>query len=154
MHAQPAMTEKFMTASPGDSVESVLKAMKKAKVEVVPVIDDEDCLVGVFSLQILMKNLLPVTVALGGGISPDVKLTAAPGIARRLNKIHTLTIGELMDRKVAAITPEMPLWEAVNFLVQNSGPLIVTEQGTGKVIGMITAQSALDELNRLKDSES
>jgi CBS domain-containing protein len=153
MSCRAAMTEKFTTVSPGDAVESVLKDMKKSKIDFMPVVDEAGKLAGLFSLQILMKNLLPVSVPVTGGFGPDVKLPAAPGIAKRLNKLHTLVVSDLMDRKVNTISPEIPIWEAVNLLVQQGSPLLVVEQ-SGKAVGMITAQSALDELNRLKDFES
>jgi predicted transcriptional regulator len=40
----------------------------------------------------------------------------------------------------------------VNNLVTHDGPLLVVD-AEGKPVGMITGQSALDELTRMKDSE-
>jgi CBS domain-containing protein len=152
MSVHPASVEKFITVSPGDPVELALKNMKTNKLESVPVVDEQGRLLGLFSLQILMKNLLPVSVPVVGSFQLDEKIPAAPGIAKRLNKIHTLTVGEVMDRKVNAIPSEAPIWEMVNLLVQHGSPLVIVDQKTGKALGAVTTQSALDELNRMKDS--
>ncbi len=152
MSCVSAMTKDFITVSPGDSVAKVLQDFKKSKTEYAPVLDASGKPAGIFSLQSLMKNLLPVSVAVSGGVSLDIQIPAAPGVAKRLNKVHTLTVGDVMDRSVNSVARETPVWEAVNMLVQHGAPLLVTEQN-GKAIGMITMQSALDELNKMKDSE-
>jgi predicted transcriptional regulator len=152
MSIKTAITDKFLSVSPDDTVEDALKALKKAKVETAPVLDDQGRLLGVFSLQALMKNLLPVSVPMNDGITLDITIPAGPGIAKRLNKVHFLSVSAVMERKVNAITSETPVWEAINFLVQYGSPLIVVEYQTGKAIGIMTAQSALDELNRMKDA--
>ncbi len=126
--------------------------MKKAKVDAVPVIDHEGELLGIFSIQSLMRNLLPISVAVGGGVQLDVKVAAAPGIARRFDKIHSLSVSDVMDRKVVAVDPDMSLWEGINLLVQYGAPMPVVERGTGKTLGLITYQSALDEILKMKDA--
>jgi predicted transcriptional regulator len=147
-----AIIDKFLSVSPDDTVEDALQALKKAKIETAPVLDKEKRLLGVFSLQSLMKNLLPVSVPINDGITLDITIPAGPGIAKRLNKVHFLSVAEVMERKVNAITSETPIWEAINFLVQYGSPLIVVEYQTGKALGIMTTQSALEELNRLKDA--
>ena len=151
MSCKNAMTEKFIAAHPDDGVENILKTMKKAGVESMPVIDSQERLVGIFSLKILMKNLLPVSVEING-IEADVTIAAAPGIAKRLHKIPSLSVNDVMDRKVFAVSPDTAIWEGVNLLMQHDAPLTVVDQGSGKVLGIITYQSALDELNRMRDA--
>lgn len=153
MPSHAAMTDKFLSVTPDDGVEATLKAMKKANVDFVPVVDDKGAAVGVFSLDIALENLLPVSVAMAGGLQLDIQIGAAPGIAKRLKKILPLKVGDLMSRRFIAVTPETPLWEGVNQLIQNRAPIVVVEPKTGKVLGVITNQSALDELNRMKDTE-
>ncbi len=155
MPCHAAMIDKFLSVSPDDGVEQTLAAMKKAKTDLAPVVDGAGVTVGSFSLKTLLENLLPVSVNMNDGTSLDVHLGAAPGIAKRLKKISPLKVGDLMNRKFVAVHPDTPLWEGVNVLVQNSGmPILVVEPRSGKALGIITTQSALDELTRLKDSEA
>lgn len=154
MPCHAAMTPKHITVSPDQDVETALALMKKENIDAAPVVDKNGILMGVFSIRILMKNLLPVSVVMNDGLQLDVAVRAAPGIAKRLKKAAFLKVGDIMERKVMAVNPETPTWEGINHLVQNGGPLLVVESETGKLTGVITYQSALDELQRLKDSDS
>ncbi len=148
-----AASEKISTVSPDASVEDALKLLKKEKITVLPVVGDGGIIVGVFSLQALFRNLLPVSVAMSDGIQLDIKIGAAPGIAKRLKKVEVLKVSDVMERKFPVVAPETPLWESVNLLVQGGTPLVIAEPGTGRYLGMISHQSMLDELSRMKDSE-
>lgn len=153
MSCKAAIIDKYPKASPADPVEEILEIMKKGKVETVPVVDEDGSLVGVFSLLVMMKALLPVSVAVSGGVNMDIVIPAAPGIAKRLNKVHMLHISDLMERRVNAVAPQTAIWEALNLLVQGGSPLFVADPKTGRYLGTITSQSALEELNRMKEAE-
>lgn len=147
-----AMTTNFLAASPDDHVPEILKKMRQLKIEFVPVVDGEGELLGIFSIQSLMRNLLPVSVAVSGGVQMDVRVAAAPGIAKRLARMDYLGVGEVMERKIIAAGPDMPLWEGINLLVQHGSPLAVVDPASGKIAGLIDFQSALDALVKLKDA--
>jgi CBS-domain-containing membrane protein len=152
MPCSAAMIEKVLTALTEDEVESTVAAMKKANIDLVPVVDEKGVAVGAFTYHQLFENLLPVAVSDGFGGS--INIGAAPGVAKRLKKVLPLKVSDLMDRKITAVYPETPLWEGVGLLVQTNAPVLVVEPKSGKLLGVITNQSALDELNRLKDSEA
>ncbi|MEZ5813399.1 MAG: CBS domain-containing protein [Alphaproteobacteria bacterium] len=154
MPSHAAIVEKPLSFPPDMEVETALKELKKKKLEAAAIVNEKGQVEGVFSLPILMKSLLPVSVATADGIRLDVTVRAAPGVAKRLKKLYPLSVSELMDRKFSRVYPETPIWEAVNLLVNADGPLIVVEGESNKFIGIITAQSAMDELKRLQESES
>ncbi len=152
MPCHAAMTKNPITVSPDQTVEDVLALMKKSAADVVAVVGEDQVLQGMFSIQGLFKNALPVSVTMADGGQMDVSVHAAPGIAKRLKKVDPLPISELMERKVDVVYPETPTWEGVNFVVQHGAPLFVVEKDSHKFLGLITFQSALEELQRLKDS--
>lgn len=154
MPCHAAIAEKTITLSPDTDVESALKELKKKKQEAAAVVNDKGEVEGLFSLTILMKNLLPVSVAMADGIQLDMKVSAAPGIAKRLRKVYPLAVTEIMDRRFNTVGPETPIWEAVNALVGSATPLVVTEGESQKYLGMLTSESVMEELKRLEDSES
>lgn len=154
MPCHAAIAEKTITLSPDTEVEKAVKELQKKKQEAAAVVNDKGVVEGLFSLTILMKNLLPVSVTLNDGIQLDMKVSAAPGIAKRLKKVSPLSISEIMDRRFDAVGPETPIWEAVNMLVSHHTILVVTEGENNKYLGLITAQSLMDELKRLQESES
>lgn len=153
MPCHSAMIEKPTTISPDETVEKVLKLMKKKKVEYVPVVDGKGVVQGLFSYEVLLKNLLPVSLAGSDGLNLGVTVRAAPGIAKRLKKVEALPVADFMKRKVKAVFPETPIWEGVNHLVMHGPPLLVVENESGKLVGLITGESILEELQRIKDSE-
>ena len=154
MPCHSAMIENPLSVKSDEEVGEVLAKLKKAKTQYAPVLDEDDKLVGMFSYEILLKNLLPVSVAMADGIQLDVTVRAAPGIAKRLKKVYHLPVSDFMERKVNAVHPETPTWEGINFLIMHGAPLVVVDSETEKLAGLMNGESALDELIRLKDSES
>ncbi len=152
MPCHAAMTEKFVTLSEDQLVEEALFLMEKEGVDIAPVLDDDGAFVGVLSLRIIMQNLLPVSVSMADGLQLDVQIRAAPGIAKRLRKVLPLKVSDLMQRNVMHVSPETPLWEGVNLLVQHAEPVLVIDNKTNKVLGMIDGHSALNELNRMQEA--
>jgi CBS domain-containing protein len=148
--AADALADQSIALSSGHSIEDALSILRESHVDVLPVLDDQGRMEGVFSLPILMKNLLPVSVPVGG-IDIDVRISAAPGIAKRLAKMQVLHVGDLMDRRAPSIPPGVPLWEAISLLMQTGSPLFVVDEGTRKLLGLVTYQSAFDQLSRMKD---
>ncbi|MGH1397712.1 MAG: CBS domain-containing protein [Alphaproteobacteria bacterium] len=155
MPCHAAIVDKHLVLKEDVKVEKALKAIKKAAAAHAAVTDENGTLVGFFSYAILMKNLLPVSVAMADGIQLDVTIPAAPGIAKRLKNVLPLQLSQFIERKnFPVVYPETPLWEGVNLIVQTGLPLCVIEPESQKYIGLITHESAFDELQRLKDSES
>lgn len=153
MPCHAAIVEKNLTFSPEDSVEKALSVMEENNCRSIPVVGDDGQVVGVFSIRSLLKNLLPVSVAVNDGVQLDLTVKVAPGVAKRLRKVAGLTVGELMERKIAVVHPDTPIWEGVNLIVQYGEPLTVIEQETGKFAGVISERSLLDELNRMQEAE-
>jgi CBS domain-containing protein len=143
-----------MVLAPDMEIERALAEMKKAGAEHAAVVDGGGILLGGFSCRYVLKNLLPVSVAMADGIQLDIKVSAAPGIAKRLRKVNPLKVAELMERKVAIVYPQTPIWEGVNALIMHDGPVFVVEGENNKFKGMITGASALDELQRMQESEA
>lgn len=151
MPCNAAMIKKLITITADKSVEEALGVLNTNKIDAVPVVGQGGKLEGVFSTRVLLKNLLPVSVTTGDNIHMDIKVGAAPGVAKRLKKVAPLRVGDLMDRKATVVAPETPIWEGVNMLVHHGAPLLVVERATGKLQGMITEQSMIDELERIQD---
>lgn len=155
MPCHAAIVDKALVLKEDMKIEKALKEMAKKGIDSAAVVDSKGIVSGFFSYQILMKNLLPVSITMNDGVQLDIKIPAAPGIAKRLRKVLPLTVNEVMERKnFPVVYPETPLWEGVNLLVQHGHTLTVLEAGTQRYIGIITQESALNELQRLQDSEA
>lgn len=154
MPCHAAIAKKSLTFKPDMEVEDALKELKKKDIAEATIVDDDGQVLGLFSLTIVMKNLLPVSVPMSDGIVLDVTVRAAPGIAKRLKKVNPLKVENLMERKVPMVNPDTPIWEAVSHLVSGHPCLVVVESETQKYLGMVNATSAMEELKRLQESEA
>ena len=151
MPCHAAMIKNPITVNIEQNVGEAIALLRKHKIDAVPVINDEGVLEGVFSAQILLKNLLPVEITTGDSLPINVRVGAAPGVAKRLKKVKPLKVYQLMERKTNALSPETPLWEGVNMLVNKGAPLMIVEPDSGKLLGMIVEQSIIDEMERVQN---
>lgn len=151
MPCHAAVTKKLVSVSVDSAIEDALGVLRKAKIDAAPVVDADGRLVGVFSLPLLFQNILPVDVAMADGLKLGMKVSAAPGLAKRLRKVLPLPVRDFMARKVNYVFPETPTWEGINLLMQHGGPLVVIDKESEKLLGVMTLQSALDELSRMGD---
>lgn len=146
------MIEKPLKLSPDTPVEKALAQMKKGKTSYAVVTNEDGILEGLFSAQILIKSLLPVSVPVSAGIPLDINLRAAPGVAKRLKKVLPLPVSDFMERKMNLVRPESPIWEGVNALMAYGEPLIVVEDEDLKFLGIITSASAVNDLQDMEEA--
>lgn len=152
MPSHAAMIKKVKSVSPQESVEKALKIMGKEGVPSVPVVGEGKAVVGVFSMRSLLKNLLPVEIAMGDGSdAPEVLVGAAPGIAKRLRNAQTLPVESFMERQFPYVLPTTPIWKTIELLVKYDDCIYVVDDESGKLSGVITSQSAINELERMQN---
>lgn len=140
-----------LTVKPDTLIEDVLAKMAKKKTDYAVIVDKDKIVQGLFSAQILMKNLLPVSVAMADGVSVNLGVRAAPGIAKRLKKVLPLPVSDIMERKLHFVRPETAIWEGINALVQYGDPLVVVEDENLRFMGLMVASAALEDLQKLDD---
>lgn len=153
MPCYSAIDRKNVTASANDTVENVLRTMDKEGVKTAAIFDNEGDFIGIFSKNILLKNLIPVSVVTSGDVQIDMKIEAAPGIAKRLNKVMPLPVYDLMERKPTKVRLDDPIWEGVSQLTKRGEPLCVVDE-KGKYHGMITYESLVNDLQNMDTSDS
>ncbi|MBL4588722.1 MAG: CBS domain-containing protein [Alphaproteobacteria bacterium] len=150
MSCESAMITEVITAKPDETVETVLARLSKHSLRCVPVIDDEGVLVGLFCLNKVLENLLPVAVTMPDGLQRlNFVVGAAPGIAKRLNKLISKNISEVMDEDMYVVHPTTQSWEAIRLMVRYGSPIPVVEKDTGKLCGLISEQSSILELDQV-----
>lgn len=119
------MTPKVFSVGPNDSLADVWEIMEGQHIRHVPVVDDEDRVVGLISNRDLVRAAL----------HDDIELP----VSERQDLLSTLKVRAAMSRGVETVTPETSLEEAGEMMLENKfSCLPVTEgQGTG-LIGIIT----------------
>lgn len=148
MACYSAIEKKTIVVSPDDTVENILKVLKKNKVATVAVVDKDGYFYGTFSKPILLRNLVSVPVITSGEVQIGMNIAAAPGVAKRLGKVLPLCVTEVMERKPKTILPNEPIWEAASQLSQNGEAICVIDDN-GKFMGIITYDSMVEELHNM-----
>jgi CBS domain-containing protein len=146
------MIKKFITAPEDETIEKILKRVKKDNPPCIAITGEKGVLVGLFTLKELFRNTQPINIPMtGNGPQSAMKIDSGPGIAKRLQKIQMLPVRDFMARKFAVVYPETPTWEGLQLLLEQDSPLVVIDKSSQKPQGIITEQSILEELERMQD---
>lgn len=153
MPCHAAVVKKNVTVAPDEEIEEVLKSIRKGKVNAVAIVDEDGSFLGFFSMKVLLKNLIPVAVSMANGVQIDVKVTAAPGVAKRLANVKAHPVSELMDRKPHCVSPDSTIWEGVSLLTKYGSPLCVVDD-KGRFHGFITYDSLVENLEGMHSPDA
>lgn len=152
MPCHSALMDNVVVAKPETEVEKILADMRKKKARLCVVVDEGGALLGYLDMQVLLKNLLPVSLSVQvPGKSSDMMVGAAPGIAKRLRKVKPVAVTNVMERKFYSVLPNTPIWEGVEMLVEHGSPIFVLDEGTENYVGAIDESTAIAELERMQD---
>jgi CBS-domain-containing membrane protein len=138
-----------VTARATDTVEQAMTLLDQHYVRFLPVVDEEGRLQGMFGTHVLLKNLLPVSVTMEDGLQRlDFVIGAAPGVSKRLHKLLPVEIGTILQRDPVVVHSDTATWEVIRLIVRHGSPLPVVEEKTGKLLGIVTEQSIIADMNR------
>ncbi len=149
MPCKYAMITNVISLKPDMEAGEALDVLHDNKIRCAPVLDQDGNLLGMFSLENVLKHLLPVSARMEDGLRRlDFVVGAAPGIAKRLRKLSLLRLEDIMDTKIVVLHPDTQTWEGIRLLVRYGSPLPVVEEGSRKLCGLMTEQSALNEMSK------
>ncbi len=141
------MVTDVTTIKPDTTVEQALAIFKEKSIRNVPVVDEGGSFVGLFGLKEVLTNLLPKAAIIEDGLeSLSFIQGAAPGIAKRLKKLHSVEVSELMNTTPHSVECETSTIEALRVMARNGSPVVVRETGTENFKGIISRKTLLDDL--------
>lgn len=144
------MIKDVYTIRPDDTVETALEKMDKHNIRALPVTDKDNVLVGTLCLKTVLEHLLPVAVTMPDGLQRlNFVVGAAPGVAKRLFKLKPKLVKDVMEDDVIVVHPETQTWEAIRLMVKYTSPIPVVEEHNGKLLGIISEQSALADMTKI-----
>jgi CBS domain-containing protein len=161
MPCRDAMITDVITARADQTVADAVALFEKNKITSVPIIDDENKVIGVFSFTHLLENILPMSLAVGNGfngplarlkhmeISLDSLSEAKPWVAKRLILELPKKLQGTMIQSPAMVRPDTPLREGIRKLVKYGSPLVVVKDDSNTLEGLITYHKTLLALNNL-----
>ena len=139
-----------VTAKSDMRVSDIAHMLENKKLRAVPVLNENDALVGMFSTRVLLRNILPASVTMEDGLQRLSFGHGAEGsLARALVDVMDDPIVDHIEKKPIVLHADTAMWEVVRLLVEHGSPLAVVEEGTNKLIGLMSDQSILEALNKL-----
>ena len=136
-----------LTLSPETKVAEALEFVKEHRIRAAPVVDAQGVFVGIFSISRVLKKLLPAAALVDEGLSGlAFTVGAAPGIAKKLDKIKQKPVKEIMTEDVYAVDGETAFWEMIRLLLKYGSPLPIIDKENGKLTGIISIQSVVHDL--------
>jgi CBS-domain-containing membrane protein len=142
----------IMTANPpvirdSDSIAAAAAMLVAEGANALPVVDDKGCYVGMFGIRDLLGLLVP-RGALAGDLVPNLRFLGddAEALRRKFQAASTLTAGEMADRRVPTLYPEMPEIEALRVFARDQSTIAVVARETGKLAGVVCSRDAIRAL--------
>lgn len=139
------MFSDVISVSPNDTVEHGMSLLKKHGLRVLPVVDENETFLGMFSSREVLEHLVPLAGFLGESLGFAVG--AAPDLAEKLKDFYPLKIEKFMETSVAHVKPNTHTWEALRSIVKHGSPLpVVDHENNNKLLGLVSEQSAVETL--------
>lgn len=122
-----------------DRITQAISYIMEHRFRSVPVVDDNECLVGLFGINCLLKQILPKAVIMESGLTsiPYVRENLAD-LHRRLSSIEDMPIGECVNRDCQTVNPDTSLMEVLVILYRTHTAIPVVEEETCLLKGMIS----------------
>lgn len=147
------MNRNSLTLTPDTSVGDALGQLKDANVAAAPVVDAMGTVMGLFSLRGLIENTLPVSMISESGLGSMV-VSAAPGLELRLQKIMQQTVAAVMDRHFLSVHGDTPAARAAQLIAEKGSDVIVLDENTGRLQGMIDDRAMIEGLLSASSAKS
>jgi len=134
MIVKDIMNTAVKTASPDTLVKDIASMMCFNKISGVPVIDNDEKLVGVLSEKDILKAMFPdVEQFMQEGAKPDFE-----SIEADYKTLLDKKAGDLMTQTVASVSADMPLLKAASLMCVKKIRRIPVTDSSNKLIGIIS----------------
>jgi acetoin utilization protein AcuB len=151
MLAEHIMKKDPATVSPDEHVHQALEIMRERNLRMLPVVDGEGRVKGLFFDVYVIEHLVPEYIQEGRldtvSYAPDIGILHAHYISLMNKRVE-----ELMDTEPLLVSPGKSLLSVASALIshdRHEGALVVDDKS--RLLGVITARDVLDWLWQLKD---
>jgi CBS domain-containing protein len=133
------MTHDPIVVRTGTPLKEAVQILAERRISGLPVVDQDDKLLGVISESDLMWQETGMTPpAYIMFLDSVIYLQNPVTYERDLHKVLGQTVGEVMSKNPITISPEKSLKEAANIMHQKSVHRLPVVNGNGQVVGIIT----------------
>ena len=145
------MTKEVIAVKAGESIKNVFKLMEKHGIVGLPVVNQDQGVIGILTESDLIKHFTtlntPVGVTLLGSV---VYLDNLDDWSKNL-KQHTAELaGDIMNPEVVTLVETQTLAEAIDLMADRGVNRLPVVSETGKLSGIITRKDIVHQLAQLK----
>ena len=122
-----------------DKVGAAADIIMEHRFRSIPVVDDDNRFIGVFSINCLLKVVLPPAMVIEGGLR-DVSFiqNGLSDLHKRFVVVENESVGICVNQDVTIVHPDTPLMESLFLLYNTRAALPVVEKDTRKLAGVIS----------------
>ena len=139
MPASEVMNPNPTTLKPTDTIDCAAKCIMDNRYRNIPVVDENFCYLGMFGVNVLLKQVIPKSVFIDKGLK-NVSFIheSLEDLYQRFDEIKNQPISKFMNNDVPPVSPDTPLTETLLKLYETRSSIAVVEKGTCKLLGMIS----------------
>lgn len=139
MQASDVMDPNPVTLKPSDKIEDAAKYIMKSRYRSLAVVDENNCYLGMFGVNCLLKQVIPKAVFLPNGLE-NVSFIheSLEELYGRFCEVKDQPISMCMNRDIKPISLDTGLTETMLQLYETRASIPVIEDGTCKLLGMIS----------------
>lgn len=122
------------------------------RVSALPVTDADGKLIGIFTVDRLLKLLLPAAATVNSGLL-DLSFVSdtLEHVREKMRSIAEHPVSRHLEQPPRAVHPDTPLMEVMLLLYRGENDLPVTDERSGKLLGIV---SAIDILRAVQGAEN
>ena len=143
------MTKNVITVSTGDSVEKCAKLLQENDISGLPVIDEEDHVVGIVTEGDLIRRAsrikAPGYLEILGGL---IYLDSPKKFVDELQRAMAVTAGQMMSRDVVYIRPDDKVEKAATVMVEKGINRLPVLDVRDKLVGIVSRRDIMGCLYR------
>jgi CBS domain-containing protein len=140
--AKEVMTTPAVSITENQSIKDVIELLAKGKFSGVPVVDENNVVVGILSDTDIIRYSQQVSVVpfadLSGWISPHTDVTDLASLRQGIDLVARTTVAKVMKKKVYTATEETPVTELARLMSRRRINRVPIVDAAGKLIGIVT----------------
>ena len=139
MNASEAMDANPITLNPTDTIECAADYIMKHRYRNLPVVDENNCYLGMFGVNSLLKLVIPKAVFIPQGLrNVSFIHESFEDLFHRFTLAKDQPISNLMNHDIQPVAPDTPLTETMLQLYNTHSSIPVVEESSCKLLGMIS----------------
>jgi CBS-domain-containing membrane protein len=139
MNASDAMDPNPVTLKPTDTIECASDYIMDKRFRSLPVVDENNCYLGMFGVNCLLKQVIPKAVFLPHGLKNVSFIHESfEDLYERFDEAKNQPISLCMNKEIEPVSPDTPLTKTLLQLYETRASIPVIEPGSCKLLGMIS----------------